>query len=575
MKPKKFFKNLKNIAHKKYEALRGFYYDGKSADQISKEFGYTKSAFYSITRDFNKSLKEDKDPVKRFFITNLPGPKKNKQSNIINLIITLRKKYLSVSDIKSILDSQDLDISETFIYRVIKKEGFARLPRRDLQTKNETISNSLIKAPKATLFKSSNENFSSSNLGILCFIPYIIKYGIDKLILKSHYPKTKSIPKINSILSFLALKLSNISRYTKDDIWCMDRGMGLFAGLNVLPKASWLSSYSHRVTKEMNVSFLRGLNKIWKNNELLSDTANLDFTTIPHWGEESHLENNWSGTRNKVIKSILAAIAHDPDSGIITYGDTTIRHDNQKDAVLEFLDFYKKDSNLKYLVFDSKLTTYQNLRKLEDDNIKFLTIRKRGKKIVKELEELPKNEFKKIRVKSANGTRQIKAVDKTIFLRGYGKKIRQIAITGNKKIKPALIITNDFELKTEDIVRKYARRWLVEKTISEQIHFFHLNRVSSSMVIKVDFDLTMTILSSNLYRLFAMDLTGYSNHDSSKLYEKFIYNSGFIKLTDQINISLKKKRHHPVLIEALTFYKNIKVSWIENKKINFELSSTS
>jgi len=477
MKAKSFFKNIKNIAHKKYEALRAFYYDRKSADQVSKEFGYTKNAFYSITRDFNRSLKEDIDPIKRFFIKNLPGPKKHKQTNVINLIISLRKKYLSVSDIKSIIDSQGLDISETFIYKIIKKEGFARLPRRGLQIKNETISNSFINAPKATLIKKTKENFSSSNLGILCFVPYIVKYGIDKLILKSKYPEIKSIPKINSILSFLALKLSNISRYTKDDIWCMDRGMGLFAGLNVLPKASWLSSYSHRVTKEMNISFLRGLNKIWKNNELLSDTANLDFTTIPYWGEGSHLENNWSGTRNKAIKSILAAIAHDPDSGIITYGDTTIRHDNQKDTVLEFLDFYKKDSNLKYLVFDSKLTTYQNLRKLEDNNIKFLTIRKRGKKIVKELEELPKNEFKKIRVKSANGNRQIKVIDKKIFLRSYGKKIRQIAITGNKKIKPALIITNDFELKIEDIVRKYARRWLVEKTISEQIHFFHLNSI--------------------------------------------------------------------------------------------------
>jgi hypothetical protein len=68
------------------------------------------------------------------------------------------------------------------------------------------------------------------------------------------------------------------------------------------------------------------------------------------------------------------------------------------------------------------------------------------------------------------------------------KKIRQVAITGHGKIKPALIIINDFNLKADEIIRKYSRRWLIEKTISEQIEFFHLNRVSSSMVIKVDFE---------------------------------------------------------------------------------------
>jgi len=51
----------------------------------------------------------------------------------------------------------------------------------------------------------------------------------------------------------------------------------------------------------------------------------------------------------------------------------------------------------------------------------------------------------------------------------------------------------------------------VEKTISEQIEFFHLNRLSSSMVIKVHFDLTMLILAYNLYRLLAPELPGYAH----------------------------------------------------------------
>ena len=100
--------------------------------------------------------------------------------------------------------------------------------------------------------------------------------------------------------------------------------------------------------------------------------------------------------------------------------------------------------------------------------------------------------------------RTLRVYDEQVFLKGYDKQIRQIIITGHGKIKPAVIITNDFDLAIGKVIRKYARRWRVEKSISEQIDFFHLNLVSSSMVIKVDFDLTMSILANNLYRLFAL-----------------------------------------------------------------------
>ena len=104
---------------------------------------------------------------------------------------------------------------------------------------------------------------------------------------------------------------------------------------------------------------------------------------------------------------------------------------------------------------------------------------------------LPKSGWEKVRVECAgNKYRTLRVYDEQVFLKKYDKDIRQITITGNGKIKPAVMITNEFDLTTEKIIRKYARRWIVEKSISEQIDFFHLNMVSSSMVIKVDFDLT-------------------------------------------------------------------------------------
>ncbi|MCP3930578.1 MAG: hypothetical protein GY705_15930 [Bacteroidetes bacterium] len=89
----------------------------------------------------------------------------------------------------------------------------------------------------------------------------------------------------------------------------------------------------------MNRDFLKGLHSIMLQEGLLSDTANIDFTTIPYWGDDSHLENNWSGTRNKALSSISAVLAQDPDLGIITYGDTNIRHGQQSDVAVNSLIF--------------------------------------------------------------------------------------------------------------------------------------------------------------------------------------------------------------------------------------------
>jgi transposase len=573
-----YFDSPQNMYHKQYIAIRAFLYEKKSAQEVAQKYNYTKATIYSMARDFKKLFEDGCLDDYLFSKVQLGRPERSSTAQAKDKIIALRKHYLSVEEIKENLDAQGEKVSETFIYNSIKSAGFARLPKRTKLVKTDIQSNIKIEAPIAEKLQGVCESFNSSSVGVLCFLPLIKSYEIDQLIINSDYPETKTIPRINSILSFVALKLSNIKRYSKDDLWCMDRGLGLFAGLNILPKAFWFSTYSHRITRDMNIAFLRAMNKLWQKNGLLEDTTNLDFTAIPYWGDDAHVENNWSGTRHKALASILAAIAQDPDSGIITYGDADVKHASESDVVVEFLDFYKTNGagNLKYLVFDSKFTTYQNLRKLEDNNTKFITIRRRGEKIVADIEKLPNSSWKQVRVMSGTGkNRLLKIHDQKIFLRDYGKEIRQIAITGSGRIKPALIITNDLELSQIDIIRKYAKRWLVEKTISEQVHFFHFNKISSSMVIKVDFDLTMTILAYNLYRLLAKELPRYTHQTAEKLYEKFISNSGKVIIgKNEIEVLLKKKRHLPAILSAMKTFTPCKISWLD-KKINVLAASYS
>jgi hypothetical protein len=584
MEPYSYFSSQEILNKKKYDALRAFFFEKRQAEEVAEVYGYTLSSFYSLARDFRLYLKHH--PGEDYFFKDVVlGRRRANSESLDHMIVDLRKRNFSTEDIVAMVNSKGYKVSYGYVYQLLSREGFARLLRRGkLEKKGLCLPK--IKAPIAGPLEFNDERFHSGSTGIFTFLPYIKKYGVDQAIAKSSYPQTKSINKLSSILSFVALKLSGVKRYSDDDMWCMDRGLGLFAGLNVLPKSAWLSSYSSRVTTGMNLLFMKDLHKIWVGHGLLSDTCNMDFTTIPYWGDDKHLENNWSGKRNKALASMLAVLAQDPDSGIIDYGSSNVLHQNQGAVVLEYLDFYKQTSTgkqkLNYLVFDSKFTNYENLSKLDDQAIKFITIRRRGKNILDQVNQ--NHTYKSIRVEASGlKKRTLKIRDEHITLRSYSdtktgvaKPIRQITITGHGKIKPALIITNDFDISTEKIVRKYCRRWLVEKGICEQIDFFHLNRVSSSMVIKVDFDLTMTILAHNLYRLFALDLERYAQFSDERIYEKFINNNGTVEIKDNlINIELKKKRDLPQIMEMMEKYNDLKFDWMKNRKVNFLPSSTT
>ena len=577
-----YFTEPSSPVHKQYLALRMFFADGFTAEQVAKESGYSPSTVYSMVRDFKEKLGSDsEDP---FFKENRAGRKPiDHKGEIEETVINLRKKYFSVPDIQIAMDAMGFNLSIYSIEKIITDAGFARLPRRDRQFKSEAISSYEPKllAPIASRVGLVPDTFSSQLAGLLCVLPYVMAHGIDEIIDNSPYPETRDISRVSSILSFVALKLSNVKRYSADDTWCMDRGMGLFAGLNVLPKTAWFSSYSSAITRDMNVSFLKSLQSVWMDSSLLSDTVNLDFTAIPYWGDDDPFENNWSGKRNKALASMQAVLAQDPESGLICYGDTTVRHDRQDEVVLEFLDFHhsdkRTDSQLKYLVFDSKFTTYQNLSRLNGRGIKFITIRRRSKTLVERIKGIDDSQWKRIAVEKANGKRRSVTVYEEIsIIRDYDGIIRQAYIKDNGRTQPAIMMTNDFQISLENLVRKYSRRWLVETEISEQVDFFHLNRNSSGIVIKVDFDLTMTILAHNLYRLFCRDFAGYSHCGAQAVFDKFTSAPGHIRIDGEvISVKLKRKRSLPILLEHMNACKNLTYPWLDNRKIIFSADSTT
>ena len=80
------------------------------------------------------------------------------------------------------------------------------------------------------------------------------------------------------------------------------------------------------------------------------------------------------------------------------------------------------------------------------------------------------------------------------------------------------------------------------------------------MVIKVDFDLTMSILTYNIFKLLAMDLDRYEKLSPQSLYEMFLDNSADIEIKDEeIIVALKKKRNLPLVLEKMSGFANTKI----------------
>ncbi len=354
-----------------YEALRAFYHEGLRATDAATQFGFSPLYFKKLRVEFTQKLRSGIDP---FFSTPRTGPKKRATKNeTVRRIVALRKQNYSIADIKVNLEADAKKISLDTIDQILKSEGFAPLPKRTRKERLAVALPSKLEAPKSIPLELTDEEFSTEmGAGPLVFLPLLENLGIVKAIQKAGFPGTTEISDVQSVLSFLALKLMGGMRWSHDTKWNMDRALGLFAHLNVLPKATTLSTYSYRVTRAQNRNFLVQLSRIFRDEELENGEFNLDFKAIPHWGVASVLERNWAGARSKAMKSILSLVVQDPSTGNLSYTNAEIKHRDQNDAVFDFVDFWKKGRGTapKMLIFDSKFTIYKNLNKLNQSKHK-------------------------------------------------------------------------------------------------------------------------------------------------------------------------------------------------------------
>ncbi len=356
----------------------------------------------------------------------------------------------------------------------------------------------------------------------------------------------------------------------------MDRGLGLFAGLNVLPKSTAISTYSYSIDKEainlFQETFIKNLNGI-DGSYYSGETINLDFHTIPHFGDNPPLDNHWSGSRNKALKSAYTFIAQDAESRITSYINADIKKGEESQEILHFLEYWISVKGVvnETLVFDSRLTDYAVLEKFNDPKIKFITLRRRGSKLVENAFSLPAESWKEIKLDIPKRKyNKFKVFEHVINLVKDGHPVREIIIKDHGRETPTFLVTNNFDFPIEKCVELYARRWRIENKIAELVKFFSLNALSSPIVIRIFMDVMLTMVVDIIYRLFARDICKFEDATPQTIFSKFIDVTGNVEIVDnEIIVQLRKNAHAPILISNPIFKKSYELPWLNDLKLKY------
>ncbi|MDA1163951.1 MAG: hypothetical protein O3B13_12675 [Planctomycetota bacterium] len=415
--------------------------------------------------------------------------------------------------------------------------------------------------------------------GLFLFLPLLAHMRFDQIVARAGYPGTPMVPAASAFLSLLTLKLLDKERLSHIDDFNCDEALGLFAGLNILPKKSFATDYSYRTTREQQVGLLQGW--VGQLAPLLFPEANsfsLDFHAIGHRGEETDLENHYQPMRGQAGPSVLTCFAMEQTSRTFCYSDANLIRADQSRAVLQFIDFWKQlaGHNPQWLYFDSKFTTYAELSEImQQDDISFVTIRRRGSAILRRLSALPSSSWKPAVIDIPKRRhKRVQYVDERVKLRGIDGDVRQLAVKGLGRENPTLFLSNNFAASPRDLVMNYARRNGVEDALGSSVNFFHLDCLSSEVRLNVDLDTVLTVLANGCYRWLASQLHGFTQSQPKALYRKFVECSGAVEIeTDgRIVVSFDRRSHNPILREAGLDRDHPKIPWLANRRLEFVYS---
>jgi transposase len=563
---RRFFAEPATARQRQYEALRAFYVEGLPSAEVARRFGYSPGAFRVLCHVFRRG------ELPEFFAALHPGRREQpKKSRAHEQIVALRKRNYSVYEISQTLKEQGTPLSATAVREVLAEEGFAPLPRRLDEERPIRVGPNAEAVANVHDFTLTRREFTTRVGGLFLFVPDLVRLDGDaSLALGAKLPHSRMIPAAHALRASLALKLWAIERKSHIMALVADEGLALFCGLNAMPKKSFLSEYSSRITPQ-KVSRLLALWHAQLSGDALfnGQSLNLDFHSVPYFGEHPLVESHYLSKRSRRQPSILTFLAQDADSQVFCYANADIRKGEEADEIFRFIEFWKRQYGKapQHLVFDSKLTTYQGLDRLDAAGITFLTLRRRSPSLLAEVDGLPPSAWRTITLDVPHRKyRTPRVYEQKACLRE--RTYRQFFITDLGHDEPTILLTNDANSSARNLIARYAKRMLIENALADAVRFFHIDALSSSVGFKVDFDMALLILASGLYRLMARRMRGYDDAQARQIFRDLIDMPANVAITEnEIRVRFHRRAHLPIVLASGLIDKPVKVPWWNGRSL--------
>src|SRR5712671_404012 len=518
---RRFFAEPATPRQRQYEALRAFFMEGLASAEVARRFGYSPAAFRMLCYDFRRGELPD------FFALTRPGPREQpKKSLAREQVVALRKRNYSIYDISKALKQQGTPLSATAVREILAEEGFAPLPRRLDEERPASVGPTTEAVADVRSFMLDPREFTTRVGGLFLFVPDLIRLDSDAL--------------------------------------AADEGLALFCGLNAMPKKSFMAEFSSRITPRKVSHLLAG----W-HTQLVGETIhagesfNLDFHSVPYFGEHPLVESHYLSKRSRRQPSILTFLAQDADSQVFCYSNADIRKGEEAEEIFRFIKFWTRQygSPPQHLVFDSKLTTYEQLDRLDQEGITFLTLRRRSENMIPEIDDLPPSAWRAINLDVPNRKyRTPRVYEQKVCLRKIN--YRQFFIKDLGHDLPTILLTNDKKSTMRQLILRYAKRMLIENALADAVRFFHIDALSSSVGFKVDFDMALLVLASGLYRIMARRMRGYDDAQARQIFRDLIDMPADVAITDhEVRVRFHRRAHLPIVLASGLFDKPSAVPW--------------
>lgn len=554
----RFFLEPQQPKQRMYEALRAYFVEGRASGEVARAFGYTPGSFRVLCHQFRR------DPNPQFFIPTTPGPRSQpKKAAARALIERLRKQNYSVYEISEVLKEQNIPLSPTAVREVLREMGFAALPRR-LDEERPFHPRATIEAvADVRNFSLAPRRFQTVCGGLFLFVPELVRIEMDSLASAARLPGSKMIPPAYALRACLALKLWSLERKSHVMSLVADEGLALFCGLNCVPKKSYFSEYCSPIDHTKILALLAAWHaQLTEEEGCAGGSLNLDFHSVPYYGEHPVVQSHYVSSRSRRQPSILVFLAHDPAAEAFCYSNADIRKGEEAEEVLRFLEFWKRlrGQYPAELVFDSRLTTYANLGRLDELGVAFITLRRRSVSLLKEIHNLPSSAWRRVELDvPTRKFRTPRFFEQPVKLRNHS--FRQLYVLDLGHEEPTILLTNNRRSPVA-LITRYAQRMIIENAISDAVRFFSMDALSSAVGMKVDFDLALLVIASGLYRLLARRMRGYADKQARQIFRDIIDIPAEVRITKtEVRVRFHRRSHLPIVAASGLLEKPVHVPW--------------